>query len=233
MVRDHLPTFQKVEEKMRIVIDPGHGGSDPGKVGVNNALEKDINLNVGLMLKKHFETQGMEVRMTRDTDKGLYSDTASNKKRSDLQNRVKFANESKAELVISIHQNSYQTPDCKGAQVFYYEGSEQGEKLAESIQQSLILNVDKENKRTIKPNSNYFLLKEITTPTVIVECGFLSSPKEAELLINEEHQEKIALGIFIGTLTYLENEKGQKLERFEPIQPIEPMNKIEQIEPIQ
>lgn len=205
LIRDYLPVFQKAEGKTLIVIDAGHGGSDPGKVGINKALEKDINLSIALMLKEYLEKKDITVIMTRDSDNGLYAKSASNKKRSDLKARVNIANESKPELVISIHQNSYQTKDCKGAQVFYYKDSLQGEKLAGYIQQSLILNVDQDNKRNIKENSNYFLLKEITVPTVIVECGFLSNPEEAELLITNEYQEKIAYGIFAGIIEFLEN----------------------------
>lgn len=169
------------------------------------------------MLKDYFEMQDISVIMTRDIDKGLYSDTSSNKKRADLQNRVNIANESNPNLVISIHQNSYPTPDCKGAQVFYYQGSVEGEKLAEYIQRSLIFNVDQGNKRNIKANNNYFLLKEITATTVIVECGFLSSPEEAELLNMEEYQKKLAYGILAGTMAYLEDdieiiEDRQRLE---------------------
>lgn len=203
--RDYLPVFNEEEVKKIVVIDAGHGGNDPGKVGVNDALEKDINLAIALKLKPYFENNGFTVVMTRETDKALYHETAGNKKRSDLQARVKLCNESNPLMVISIHQNSFQTADCKGAQVFYYDSSTEGKELAEYIQQSLIMNVDSNNKREIKANKSYFLLKEIKTITVIVECGFLSNPDEAANLTSDEYQDKIAYAIFAGATTFLEN----------------------------
>lgn len=208
LIKDYLPTFRKENKQNVIVIDPGHGGNDPGKVGVNNALEKDINLAIAMKLKPYFEEHGFKVIMTRDSDNALYQESASNKKRSDLQARVKLCNENNPLLVISIHQNSYQTADCKGAQVFYYDTSTQGEILAELIQQSLIMNVDSNNSRKIKANKNYFLLKEINTTAVIVECGFLSNPEEAEQLIQDEYQEKVAVAIYAGVIAFLENKQA-------------------------
>lgn len=205
LVNDYLPTFHKGKNQKVIVIDPGHGGNDPGKVGVNDALEKDINLAIAKKLKPYFEKMGFKVIMTRETDTALYTKSASNKKRSDLQERVKLCNENSPLFVISIHQNSYQTSDCKGAQVFYYDTSEQGKVLAEYIQQSLKINVDTSNNRKIKGNSNYYLLKEIETVAVIVECGFLSNPNEAEKLTKDDYQEKIAFAIHSGAIAYLEN----------------------------
>ncbi|PKM51575.1 MAG: hypothetical protein CVV02_06485 [Firmicutes bacterium HGW-Firmicutes-7] len=205
LVKDYLPTFQKVKTPLVIVIDPGHGGNDPGKVGVNDALEKDINLSIALKLKSFIEMQGISVVMTRETDDALYEEGASNKKKSDLQARVRLCNESDAILVVSIHQNSYQTENCKGAQVFYYDGSTAGKELASYIQQSIVLNVDGKNKRDIKENGSYFLLKEIGVPTVIVECGFLSNQEEAALLENETYQTKMAYAIHAGIVAYLEN----------------------------
>ncbi|PKM95376.1 MAG: N-acetylmuramoyl-L-alanine amidase CwlD [Firmicutes bacterium HGW-Firmicutes-1] len=204
IVRDYLPTFQKAEKSLVIVIDPGHGGNDPGKVGTNDALEKDINLSIAIKLKSYLEMQGITVIMTRETDDALYKEGVKNKKKSDLQERVRLCNESDAALVISIHQNSYQTENCRGAQVFYFDESTEGKDLAGYIQQSMALNVDAENNREIKANSSYFLLKETAVTTVIVECGFLSNPAEADLLINEEYQTKIAYGIHAGVVAYLE-----------------------------
>lgn len=211
-VKDNLPTFlHKGNQQKVIVIDPGHGGNDPGKVGVNDALEKEINLEIALKLKPYFEKQGFKVVMTRETDEGLYTQSAGNKKRSDLQARVKLANDCNPLLVVSIHQNSYQTKDCKGAQVFYYETSEEGKRLADYIQQSLIINVDSSNKREIKGNTNYFLLKEIKAPAVIVECGFLSNPEEADKLIQEEYQDKLAIAIHAGVTAYLKMSQQEAL----------------------
>ncbi len=186
-----------------LIIDPGHGGNDPGKVGVNDALEKDINLAIAQELKNYLEAQGLSVIMTRETDKGLYSEGARNKKREDLNARVDLINSSKALLVVSIHQNSYTQSNCRGAQVFYYENSEKGQKLADSIQRAMLKNVDENNKRVVKANKSYFMLKESSITAAIVECGFLSNPEEADLLNSKEYQVKIAYGIGQGILDYL------------------------------
>lgn len=190
-----------------IVVDAGHGGSDPGKVGVNGALEKDINLALALKLKELLENKEIEVVLTRDSDTGLYPADASNKKAADMQNRCKIITDAKPAFTVSLHQNSYVTPDIKGAQVFYYGQSQQGKELAEIIQSSLIANVAPENTRTAKANESYYLLKKTPTPTVIVECGFLSNPEEADLLLDSGYQDKLVRAVYMGVLEYLEKEK--------------------------
>lgn len=192
------------EKKICIVVDAGHGGSDPGKVGVNGALEKDINLSLALKLKDLLEQKEIEVVLTRDSDAGLYPPDATNKKVADMQKRCQLITDANPVFTISLHQNSYVTEDIKGAQVFYYGQSTQGEELATIIQNSLISRVDPENKRVAKANESYYLLKKTPTPTVIVECGFLSNPAEADLLLDEEYQDKLVRAIYMGVLEYLE-----------------------------
>lgn len=201
--KDHKATFNETQGPPVVVIDPGHGGKDPGKVGVNDALEKDINLEIALHLKTYLEEKGIKVVMTREEDKGLYSEGARNKKREDMRARADIANACNPVLVVSIHQNSYQESSCKGAQVFYYEGSENGLILAEYIQAAMINHVDPDNKRNIKANKSYYLLKEISVAAVIVECGFLSNPQEADLLAQEAYQGKVAEGIGLGIMEFL------------------------------
>lgn len=192
------------EDPVCIVIDAGHGGTDPGKIGINNALEKDINLSLALKLRDMLEKKDIEVILTRDSDTALHSENATNKKAEDMQNRCALITEANPIFTVSIHQNSYTTEDVKGAQVFYYGQSEEGKKLAEHIQASLIERVDPENTRTIKANESYYLLKKTPTPTVIVECGFLSNPTEADLLLTEEYQEKLVRAIYMGIMDYLD-----------------------------
>ncbi len=191
--------------KTCIVIDAGHGGNDPGKVGVNQALEKDINLTLALKLRDSLTDQGLEIILTRDTDAGLHTEGAANQKVSDMQNRCKIIADANPAFTVSLHQNSYTTSDVKGAQVFYYSQSAEGQKLASCIQESLIANVDPENKRAAKANDSYYLLKKTPTPTVIVECGFLSNPTEADLLLAEDYQDSLVDAISIGIMTYLED----------------------------
>ena len=186
-----------------IVVDAGHGGGDPGKIGINDALEKDINLQIALKLQKLLEQNNIKVVMTRDTDQGLYSDGATNKKAEDMQTRCKIIEDSDALFTVSIHQNSYTSPEIQGAQVFYYGQSETGKKLAETLQSALIEQVNPDNHREAKANESYYLLKKTPTPTVIVECGFLSNPAEAELLLQDEYQDKLVNAIYSGIETYL------------------------------
>lgn len=196
------------EEKQLIVIDPGHGGFDPGKVGVNDVLEKDINLSIAFRLKTVLEENGFEVLLTRTQDQGLYGTNESNKKSADMKARVKVINEARPVLAISIHQNSFPQADCKGAQVFYHVQSEDGEKLAEHIQEQIKLVINDGNHRVAKSNDSYYMLKKTECPIVIVECGFLSNPTEAELLLEESYQQKMAYGILEGIKQYLSENDG-------------------------
>ena len=152
-----------VSKKLCIVIDAGHGGSDPGKVGVNGALEKDINLALSLKLKELLEQKEIDVVLTRDSDTGLYPADATNKKASDMQKRCQIITETNPIFTVSLHQNSYTTADVKGAQVFFYGQSPQGEKLATILQESLISRVDPENHRVAKANESYYPKKNTHT----------------------------------------------------------------------
>ena len=192
--------------KQVIVIDPGHGGSDPGKVGINTALEKDINLSISFKLKTYLEEKGYEVVLTRTDDNGLYSLEDNNKKRADMKKRVSIINETNPVMAISVHQNSFSQASSKGAQVFYHVKSEEGKKLAECIQEQMKLIINDGNKRVAKSNDTYYMLKNTSCPTVIVECGFLSNPTEADLLLDDAYQGKVATGIVEGINAYLANQ---------------------------
>jgi len=203
---------RNVEEIRRVcvVIDAGHGGMDPGKVGVDGSLEKDINLAIARKLKAMLEMEGIEVVMTREGDEGLYEEKTSNKKVQDMARRVELIEKVKPSLVVSIHQNSYPEEYVKGAQVFYYSKSNASKKLAQIIQKSLRERIDAENKREAKPNGEYYLLKKTSAPTVIVECGFLSNVKEATLLAQEDYQERIAWSIHMGIMQALRLAPGDE-----------------------
>lgn len=186
-----------------VVIDAGHGGWDPGKVGINGAQEKDLNLQIAFLLKQYLEAEDVKVVLTRESDEGLYDEGASNKKVQDMKRRVELIDETAPVLAVSIHQNSYQEEYVHGAQVFYYTGSTEGKELAELIQSELVEKADPENRKQIKANDSYYLLKKTGTPIVIVECGFLSNGAEAEKLCTQEYQERIAWAIHMGVMRYL------------------------------
>ena len=186
-----------------VVIDAGHGGKDPGKVGINNALEKEINLQIALRLKSLLEQNGVAVVLTREEDKDLASGQAGSRKNEDLRARAALIFETSPVMMVSIHQNSFPEEDVDGAQVFYYAGSEQGKLLGTMVQNNLKREIDDGNHRVAKANKEYYLLKKAACPAVIVECGFLSNPGEAALLVTEDYQEKLAFDIHLGIMEYI------------------------------
>lgn len=191
-------TSERVEEVQKvIVVDPGHGGADPGKVGINGVLEKDVNLQIAKKVKSKLEACGYDVRMTREEDE------AAEGKLADMKKRVAMIAETEPDLVVSIHQNSYTDENVRGAQVFYYSESENGRKAAEEVQRELAA-MDEKNDRQIKGNSDFYLLKKTKAVTIIVECGFLSNLEEAENLIVNEYQEEMAQAICAGITKWLD-----------------------------
>ena len=198
-----LEEQNKKEKLLVIVIDPGHGGRDPGKVGIDNILEKNVNLCISLKLKNLLEHNDIKVIMTRDTDIGLYGEGDSNKKRADMQARVKVIKDCKADLVISIHQNSFTEEYVKGAQVFYYIKSDQGKKLAELLQKQIVETIADGNHRKANPNDNYYMLKNTECPLAIVECGYLSNIREAGLLMEDSYQERMAYAIHLALIRFI------------------------------
>lgn len=179
-----------------ILIDPGHGGVDGGAVAKNGILEKDINLQMGLILKQKLENDGYKVFMTRETDTGLYTEgkTIKEKKREDLANRVKMKRSTGAEVFISIHQNMFPESKYSGTQVWYSPNSKDSRELANTIQKAAKEKLGQKTKREAKDANTQFrvLRSSPNAAAVIVECGFLSNPEECEMLISKDYQEKFA-----------------------------------------
>jgi N-acetylmuramoyl-L-alanine amidase len=186
-----MPLSKKI-----ILIDAGHGGADPGKVS-GKTEEKIINLEIAKMLQGYLEQADATVFMTRVDD----SDLAQTKK-SDMYSRKLTANTSKADVFVSIHQNSYPDSNVQGAQVFYFNRSDNSRRLAECIQKEIKSFVNYRNRYEAKENSNYYVLKQTTMPAVIVECGFLSSPNEKYKLVNPDYQDRLAWAIYMGIVDY-------------------------------
>lgn len=188
--------------KNTVVIDAGHGGSDPGKVGAEDILEKEINLAIAKKVETQLKKEKVKVIMTREEDRLLTADADSGSKAQDMKERVELINKELPQIAVSIHQNSYQDASVHGAQVFYYSGSGEGERAA-GIMQNALLAFDAENTRQPKANNTYYLLRRTEVPTIIVECGFLSNPEEARNLCLEEYQEKVAQAICQGILEFI------------------------------
>lgn len=184
-----------------ILIDAGHGGVDPGKT-TDTVQEKDINLSIARKLEKELSDIGYNTIMTRTEDVGLYQESDKNKKRADLKKRCEIANGSGADIMVSIHQNSFSNGGASGAQVFYYTYSAAGKELAGYLQQSFKENLDVSNKRVEKPDKTYYLLLHSGIPTVIAECGFITNAGELGRLLDEDYQERIVEAIIIGINKY-------------------------------
>ncbi len=195
----------KTEEKC-IVLDAGHGGADPGKVGINGIEEKHINLEIVRRIKKYLEAADVRVVLTRENDQVPEEGQRKNQKVQDMRRRVDVIESSRPHAVVSIHQNSFPQEAVHGAQVFYYTGSVSGQKLASRLQNAVTRYADIGNQRQIKANDSYYLLKKTSVPIVIVECGFLSNWEEAEKLRTAEYQDKMAWAITLGILQYLNGE---------------------------
>ncbi|MFQ9516285.1 MAG: N-acetylmuramoyl-L-alanine amidase family protein [Eubacterium sp.] len=178
-----------------VVIDPGHGGKDPGKIGVNGAKEKDVNLAISKELYQVLLENQFNVVMTRTEDVVLSSGDKFSKI-GDLNARCRIINDTYAKnqesVLISIHQNSFTSESVHGAQCFYYQRSEKSRQLAEIVQKHLNENINTDKPKKAKPNDSYYMLINSKCPGVIIECGFLSNSSEAAKLINDEYQKKIA-----------------------------------------
>ena len=185
-------------DKLRIVVDAGHGKPDGGAVGVSGVEEKDINLAIAKKLCEVLQNKGIEVIMTRDDDDGIWDnddDSIRKKKVSDMHNRKKIMEDSKADLFISIHMNSFSDTTANGLHIFYDKAHPEAEELANLIQDG-IADITGAKTHTVKTaDTRLFLMKNPPMPAILVECGFISNKKEEEKLKNDEYQSKIAWSI--------------------------------------
>ena len=189
-----------------IVIDAGHGIPDGGAVGESGITENELNLKVAKYLEDILTKKGFTVIMTRRDENGIYSadsKTVRNKKREDMKKRVDISNTSNASLLLSIHMNYFGMKSCRGPQVFYCKGSNNGEEIAKNIRESLIKNIGEHCEREIKPVSEgIYLLNHTKIPAVLIECGFLSNSEEEKMLLSDKYQKKIAESIADGIVDF-------------------------------
>ena len=191
-----------------IIIDAGHGGFDGGAVAKDGTIEKDINLTISKYLQEYLTFFGFKTIMTRENDASIEDEglqTIRERKSSDLHNRMKIMEETENALFISIHQNKYSIEKYSGTQVFYSpKTKEESALLAQSIQDSVVNTLQKDNTRQIKEcGTSVYLMYNAVNPAVLVECGFLSNYEETKLLNNPEYQKKIAFCIAIGIQNYI------------------------------
>ncbi|MBR4880821.1 MAG: N-acetylmuramoyl-L-alanine amidase [Clostridia bacterium] len=191
-----------------VVIDAGHGGEDGGAVGINGCIEKELNLEIALILRDLLTASGVNVRMTRSEDIMLYdADTPGKKKVQDLKNRVSIGEENENSFTVSIHMNTYPSPKYSGAQVYYSPNHAESKVLAEVVQGNIKAYLQPQNDRQIKEaTSAIYLLHTIKNPAILIECGFISNQAEAELLCRDDYRHKVALTIYSSIIDYLNKE---------------------------
>ncbi len=189
-----------------IIIDPGHGGIFPGKISASGIKEKDINLQVALKLQSCLLASGADIIMTRTADSALCAENTAEaslllKQRADLKARTLIASQASADCFLSIHANSIPAEQWHGAQVFYRPDDEGSRRLAIAIQNRLCEQLGNTERQALA-REDTFLFENLTIPAVIIECGFLSNPEEAELLSDDFYQQKIAHAIYLGVSDY-------------------------------
>lgn len=195
-------------EGLKVVVDPGHGDTDVGTIGVSTGrYEKEVNLEIGLKLKEALEKEGVTVVMTRESDEPIAAADETDiakRKEADMQKREQIITEAKADMYIGVHQNSFESAEACGPQIFYYTDSSAGKQLAQCIQQAM--NDALEIREPRKVNfGRYRLLKPGGQPSVTVECGFFTNPEEEKKLQTDDYQDKVVAAIVEGIKYYKSN----------------------------
>lgn len=187
-----------------VVLDPGHGGIDPGAWSrEHRILEKDIVLDIALMTRDYLEAAGASVILTRETDTDLATDLADGafeslkeRSRKDLHRRAEIVAAVRPDVFLSIHANSFPSSIWYGAQTFYYNGGHPASKrLAELLQEELARQTQNTTRKA-SDRIDQYVLRVSEVPSATVEVGFLSNPREAELLSRKAFRERIAWSIF-------------------------------------
>ncbi len=207
------PTLSWIMGEKTFLVDPGHGGTFPGRVNEDKVLEKEINLDIALKLDQLLEETGAQVIMTRRADTDLIPPESKEEKlllqqRADLEQRIKMSEQSKADYFISIHCNSIPNDKWQGAQTFYNPEDPESQKLAQAIQQMLVEQLGDYDREAL-PREDTYLFKNAAVPTVIVECGFLSNQEEAAKLQDPAYQQQLAWAVYLGINNYLSAQNPQ------------------------
>ena len=178
---------------VRVVIDPGHGGPDPGAVGIGDLRETDVVLDVGLQVAQLLQARGVQVLMTRTSEVDV-----------DLPPRVALANRSGADVFVSLHANalSMGRPDVNGIETFYFEGG-RSRGLAELIQERLLAISPGTVDRGARPG-RFFVIRRTVMPSVLTEMGFVTGEIDAPRLADANYRRRLAQAVAGGILTYLQ-----------------------------
>lgn len=199
------PTSAALGSNVQVIVDAGHGGEDGGAVA-GDIYEKDINLKIAQKLSAYLQKAGFHVTQVRTEDISVYDEgieSISEKKTSDLHNRLELFNSDLDNIVISIHQNRFTDSRYSGTQVFYSPNNEDSEKLAEAIRASVVSALQPDNTRECKAaDESIFVMNGAKVPAVLVECGFMSNTEELSKLTDERYQSQLAKCIYKGFMEY-------------------------------
>lgn len=193
-----------VTSRKTVIIDAGHGGPDGGATSCTGVLESKFNLEIALRLRDLTELLGIQTLMIRDTDCSVYTqgNTIAQKKVSDLKERVRIVNNTENATLVSIHQNLFPDAKYSGAQVFYAK-TQGSQKLAKDLQIAFIKSINQDSHRQAKKADGIYLMQKINCTGVLIECGFLSNPKEEYLLRNASYQKRLCSVIATSLSNYL------------------------------
>ena len=193
-------------DRHTLIIDAGHGGEDGGATSCTGILESEYNLNIALRLDALMNLLGVQTKMVRTTDISVYTsgNTISQKKISDLKERVRLVNSTDKALLVSIHQNYFSQSQYSGAQVFYSENAISKE-FARNTQSLLINSLNPGSNRAAKKASGIYLMQKVTCPAILVECGFISNPNETSLLGSSDYQKKLCCVLASAVITQLDS----------------------------
>lgn len=204
--RQVVQTWARNRAVHTLVIDAGHGGFDGGAVGATGTTEQDINLSIAQRVQLLADFFGVTTIMTRTDGQALAYDPSRpvrENKVADIKAREQIVLQADNPIFLSVHLNKFSDPQYHGAQVFYSVNHAGGRALAELLQDALITGCDPSNTRQARPaEQSIYLMKTLTCPAVIVECGFLSNPAEEALLGQQTYHKKLAVGIVAGYLRY-------------------------------
>lgn len=204
------PTFLSVEASAAsdlplVILDAGHGGEDCGAIGTDGTLEKDLNLQITLMLGDMLTENGYAVIYTRTEDALLYAPSQNikgMKKIYDLKNRAEVALAHPEAIFVSIHMNSFGQSQYSGLQVYYNAEADGSQSLARAVQDEVVLQLQKDNTRKIKKGEGMYLLENVKNPSILIECGFLSNDAECKKLCQKEYQKQLCFAIVCGMIKY-------------------------------
>lgn len=184
-----------------VVIDPGHGGPDPGTVGVGRTTEAENVLAIAWELRSLLEGAGAEVIMTRQTDSASAAGTVfAGQENGELAARAALANRSGAQVFVSLHNDWSDDSGAAGATVYYYKSGDWP--LADAVRRALVAQLHSADRGV--QLGNFYVLRNTSMPAVLVEVGFLSNPREAELLSQRWYRLEAARGIFYGIIDYFQ-----------------------------